>query len=228
MPRSKTNTGEGYFAPFAERLRELLEETKTPQTALADHIGVTRQAVSAYSLGTSLPDIDKFVGIADFFGVSTEYLLRRTEIKKADATKQAVAEYLGLSEKAIDAIRRLHLGYIDLSPERDYKPMFMNYPLPEVFSDWLESVDLSELIRDLYMLIMTTAEYNTSGLRPEKYKMNDEQKMAAFQLLQDGNYIVLSLRDQSEYYSQLLRTEFDKSLSEIMSQFSKIEALFME
>ncbi len=95
MPRSKTKTSPGYNMPFATRLRELIDEAGIPQSDLADYIGVTRQAVSAYSLGNSLPDIEKFERIADFFYVSTEYLLGRTDIKKADASKQAAAEYLG-------------------------------------------------------------------------------------------------------------------------------------
>ena len=112
MPRSKTKTLPGYETPFATRLRELIDEVGIPQSALAGHIGVTRQAISAYSLGVSVPDIEKFEGIADFFGVSTEYLLGRTDVKKADTSKQAAAEYLGLSEKAIDAIREIGRAHV--------------------------------------------------------------------------------------------------------------------
>ena len=61
--------------PFATRLRELIDEARIPQSALAEHIGVTKQVISTYSLGVSLPYIEKFEGIADFFEVSTEYLL---------------------------------------------------------------------------------------------------------------------------------------------------------
>jgi len=42
---------------FASRLRDLLPVQGMNQSKLADSIGVTRQAVSAYSLGVSLPDI---------------------------------------------------------------------------------------------------------------------------------------------------------------------------
>ena len=59
MPRSKTKTLPGYETPFATRLRELIDEAGIPQSALAEHIGVTRQAISAYSLCASVPDIRK-------------------------------------------------------------------------------------------------------------------------------------------------------------------------
>jgi len=221
MPRSKTKTSSGYETPFATRLRGLIDEAGIPQSALAEHIGVTRQAISTYSLGTSVPDIDKFEGIANFFEVSTEYLLGRTDIKKADTSKQATAEYLGLSEGAIDAIRSLQLGQIEQAPLRDYKPELVNYPMTQVFNAWLESVDLSKLTSDMYKLLLATCEYNTSGLNPDKHKMNDEQKQAVM-LLQQSDYIVLSMREQLDYYNQIVLSEFRKSVEELAVQARKM------
>ena len=217
MPRRKTKTSSGYNGPFATRLRELIDEAGIPQSALAEHIGVTRQAVSAYSLGVSLPDIEKFGGIADYFDVSTEYLLGRTDVKKADASKQATAGYLGLSEGAVDAIHGLQLGVLEQSPLRDYEPGFSGYPLTHVFSAWLESVGLSELMGCIYKLIIATGEYNTSGLHPEKYIMSDEQKMAVM-LLQDDNYVVLPLREQLDYYEHTVLSAFRESVDELTKQ----------
>ena len=87
MPRVKKNSYEQYDSPFASRLRGLLDAPGMNQSKLADHIGVTRQAISAWSLGISLPDIEKFGLIADFFDVSTEFLLGRTDISKANWQK---------------------------------------------------------------------------------------------------------------------------------------------
>lgn len=53
---------------------------KVTQAELASHLGITRQAVSAYTLGTSVPDILKFKAIADFFKVSYGYLLGASNI----------------------------------------------------------------------------------------------------------------------------------------------------
>ena len=223
MPRSKTKTSSGYETPFATRLRELIDEAGIPQSALAEHIGVTRQAISTYSLGTSVPDIDKFEGIANFFEVSTEYLLGRTDIKKADASKQATAKYLGLSEGAIDAIRSLRLGQMEQVPLRDYKPEFVNYPLIQVFNAWLEAVDLSKLTSDMYKLLLATSEYNTSGLHLDKHKMSDEQKQAVM-LLRQNDYIVLSLREQLDYYNQIVMSEFRESVEELTVQAGKTAA----
>jgi len=198
-----------------------MDDTGIPQSALADSIGVTRQAISAYSLGISLPDIEKFEGIADYFGVSTEYLLGRTDIKKADASKQAAAGYLGLSEGAVDAVCALQMGILEQEPLHDYKPGFAVYPLPQVFSAWLETVDLSALTCSMYKLLMATAEYNTSGLHPEKHMMNDEQKRAVL-LLGQGDYVVLPLHEQLGYYEQTVQSEFRRSIDSLSDQAERI------
>lgn len=45
------------------------------QEALADQLGVTRQAVSKWELGTSVPELETVVALARTFGVTTDYLL---------------------------------------------------------------------------------------------------------------------------------------------------------
>lgn len=68
---------------FAARLRELMKTTDTTQTALAAVAGVTRQTISHFVNGQNIPDIETFAAIADYFGVSCDYLLGR-EFKNVD------------------------------------------------------------------------------------------------------------------------------------------------
>jgi transcriptional regulator with XRE-family HTH domain len=97
MPRTKKNSYEDYDSPFASRLRDLLAVPGMNQSKLADSIGVTRQAVSAYSLGVSLPDIEKLGKIADFFGVSTEFLKNSADFSEIEAI---YAEIVGKKKAA--------------------------------------------------------------------------------------------------------------------------------
>ena len=218
MPRSKIKTSDGYGTPFATRLRELIDEAGIPQSALAEHIGVTRQAISAYSLGNSVPDIDKFEGIADFFGVSTEYLLGRTDIKKADASKQAAAEYLGLSEKAIDAIRSLHGVHFEQGSESDYKITTKpTEPLPDMFSNWLESVDLPLLMSDVWRAICSTISAQDSGWNNERYKLSQAQRDAIWKLKEHG-YVTLSMTQQISFFSGSATEVFKRSLDNMVTE----------
>ena len=63
-----------YNDPFPTRLRELIEERKISQGDLASFLGIARQSFSLYCNGGTQPNIEKTVKIAEYFGVSVDYL----------------------------------------------------------------------------------------------------------------------------------------------------------
>lgn len=92
-----------YNAPFPTNLRTLLDERKVTITALSRELGITRQAVSQYADGTGQPNADKLKRIADYFNVSTDWLLGRSGgVKSLDADVVKVGRYTGLSEPIIN------------------------------------------------------------------------------------------------------------------------------
>lgn len=60
---------------FAENLVELRKYHDFSQEELADMIGVSRQTLSKYETGESLPDIEKCKLLADVFGVTIDNLI---------------------------------------------------------------------------------------------------------------------------------------------------------
>jgi transcriptional regulator with XRE-family HTH domain len=56
-------------------LFELMERKNITQAQLADAIGISRGNLGDWKSGRSSPTIDKLLLLADFFGVSTDYLL---------------------------------------------------------------------------------------------------------------------------------------------------------
>lgn len=90
-----------FDSKFAEVLRHLLfkkEEAGVNLTAVADNLGITRQSLAQYRDGNNIPDIVILGRMADYFGVTTDYLLGRTEVKSADYDAQKFCESTGLSE----------------------------------------------------------------------------------------------------------------------------------
>lgn len=79
---------------LGEKIYKLRKQHGLSQEQLASKLGVSRQTVSKWEMGTS-PDLDNVVKIADFFACSLDYLMRadRTEINgdegKTDMKKQA-------------------------------------------------------------------------------------------------------------------------------------------
>jgi transcriptional regulator with XRE-family HTH domain len=57
------------------RIVELRKSKKITQEGLSNKIGVSRSALSQYELGSRQPDYEIIKRMADFFGVSTDYLL---------------------------------------------------------------------------------------------------------------------------------------------------------
>jgi len=58
------------------RIIKLRKESGLSQEALAEELGVTRQAVSKWELGQSVPDLENLVKMTDLFEVTTDYLLK--------------------------------------------------------------------------------------------------------------------------------------------------------
>ena len=65
---------------FAEKLYSLRTQYGYSQETLAEKLNVSRQAISKWELGTTLPETDKMIAISDFFDVSIDYLLELSDI----------------------------------------------------------------------------------------------------------------------------------------------------
>lgn len=61
---------------FADNLVEMRKYRNWSQEELAEKIGVSRQTLSKYETGESLPDIEKCRLLADLFGVTVDDLIR--------------------------------------------------------------------------------------------------------------------------------------------------------
>ena len=60
---------------FADNLMDLRKYHAMSQEELAERIGVSRQTLSKYETGESLPDIEKCKALADVFGITVDDLI---------------------------------------------------------------------------------------------------------------------------------------------------------
>ena len=98
---------------FSQKLAFLLDKNKTPQKELAEVLGVTRQMVSLYANGQSLPDIEKLQKIANFYNVTVSYLLGDSDCK--EAKNEDIHLAIGLTEESIERLRTINEnGYADI------------------------------------------------------------------------------------------------------------------
>ncbi len=66
---------------FGELLAKLRKEKGILQKELATYLNVTVATISNYEKGVHSPDYETLVRLADFFDVSTDYLLQRTDYR---------------------------------------------------------------------------------------------------------------------------------------------------
>ena len=76
---------------FGNRLREVRAFRNITQEQLAELADTSRAMIGRYETTDQLPALDTLVRIADALGVSTDYLLGRTEAMDAAFTGQYVA-----------------------------------------------------------------------------------------------------------------------------------------
>lgn len=59
------------------KLKELRKENKKTQQDVADKLNIAQQTYARYELETSEPTIDTLCKLADYYGVSLDYLIGR-------------------------------------------------------------------------------------------------------------------------------------------------------
>jgi transcriptional regulator with XRE-family HTH domain len=81
---------------YGDRLKRLREDKKLSQQQLADRLNINRSTYARYELAQTQPDYDTLKKIADFFQVSIDYLLGRTD--EPDISKMDKLKKIGLKE----------------------------------------------------------------------------------------------------------------------------------
>lgn len=64
---------------FNERLKELRADKNVMQKDVATYLGLTPKAYCFYELGKREPSIENLIKLCDYFEVSADYLLGRTD-----------------------------------------------------------------------------------------------------------------------------------------------------
>lgn len=84
---------------FARKLLGLRAQYGYSQEALAEKLHVSRQAVSKWELGTTLPETEKVIAISDFFDVSIDYLLKDDiQLNNNDTLDRIVIKFLASAQ----------------------------------------------------------------------------------------------------------------------------------
>jgi transcriptional regulator with XRE-family HTH domain len=70
---------------FCDKLLQLRREKGLSQEQLADMLNISRQAISKWEAGGTMPELEKLMAISDIFGVSVDYLVRDNTVEREQA-----------------------------------------------------------------------------------------------------------------------------------------------
>lgn len=179
---------------FDNRLIKLREEMKKTKKEVADALGMPYNTYSNYESNLREPNSAVLIKIADFYNVSTDYLLGLSNIKSVDTDVQTACKVTGLSENTIE-----HFINNNYKCRKNYLNAFLSQlPIYELF-DTLEKY--------------ITAERVVKKICSDKISLPDigkpftKEELDAELLLEDYGYIILkSDYDILEFYEHKLNT----------------------
>lgn len=117
---------------FAQRVKQLRKNKHLTGEQLGNILGITKTGISYWENGRSVPDNEMLLKLADFFDVSIDYLLGKTDIEtKINKSTyygdyDEVVEYLKDNPEHLDVYKRIlnddHFALLfdktkDLTPE---------------------------------------------------------------------------------------------------------------
>lgn len=85
---------------LAEKIMTLRKQNGWSQEELGEKLGVSRQSISKWELGATIPDLDKVLKLGELFSVSTDYLLKddRAEPDYTEDTPEGDVQSISLEE----------------------------------------------------------------------------------------------------------------------------------
>ena len=204
------NDKDSYFHPFPRRLRLLFDETRVSQQEVADFVGVSRQAVSQWKDGKTIPDCYNFKKVAEFFKVPLEYLYGETESKVKE--NQALVDSLRLSDQTIAKLQ--HWAKM---------PPFFRFSLPELVSEIIDAEAFNGFILSAYQVVSEYAEHQLDlHQNGGTLRLPDEEAQALAQFDLDGQARMIGLRIiRAENLADFYRNQAMESIGHVLDEISE-------
>lgn len=92
---------------FADRLTSLMAENGMTKLSLGNAINVSDRVVGAWVKSENGPKLENAVAVADYFGVSLDYLAGRTDVREVCTKKEPVPEISENGREMLELYERL-------------------------------------------------------------------------------------------------------------------------
>ncbi len=193
---------------FAERFKKLRLEKKLSLQKIAQDLNVTAQSLSLYEKGQRTINIDLLKRTAEYFKVSSDYLIGISDVATVDTNVKSICEYTGLTEENIKLLNTL-------KELKELEKRLIKYN-----DDDIEAIDIiSFLIDNLntlpsIMLNIASAAEVDENAEPDWYTGTNYDY---------GNPIILSGYDKKVFYMQKIESEINLVIKRIVNKIAPKE-----
>ncbi|MED0665755.1 helix-turn-helix domain-containing protein [Bacillus badius] len=125
---------------LGDRLKELRQQRKLTQEEFAQKMGISRGTYAHYEINKRQPDYGTLQKIADFYNVTTDYLLGRTDSPETKSTVTVAGQSVSLSPDELRVFKELikhQAMFHDLAtdPEKKVKQLIKLYKMKKILFD---------------------------------------------------------------------------------------------
>jgi transcriptional regulator with XRE-family HTH domain len=148
------------MATFGERFKELRMETGLTQDKLAQKFSINKSSISRYEKNSQVPENETLQAFADFFQVSVDYLLGRTDVRNNGLNKNFMPSLNQKDERDIGKLLNRALGMI-----KSQDAIMLD-------GDLLDEEDLEILEKSIKAGLEYAKISNKKKYTPKKYRNN--------------------------------------------------------
>lgn len=173
---------------IGKKIKELREKKGLTQGELAKRMYVKRETVNQWENNTRDLKTDYTIKLADYFGVTCDYILRGIEAENITINKE-----LGLSNTAIKVLKESYALFLSIDPEKrhticDWKHEFFN----SILEDY--EIDIDEDDSGIIPLITRFLRYKRiKELKDERYADEIELQLNVVKFIDDDTCETIKL-----------------------------------
>lgn len=214
MEKQKKKQSPGYNKAFPSNLRKLIASSGKTQRGLAAHLHKSAQAISYYCDGTSSPDWETIVQIANYFSVSTDYLLGLTPDDTPDQTVKSVCLYTGLSSLTVNFLH--HETVENRATVSFYRKMFDS--IVKSGDDGLDDVPVH---------VFDAARAHVISENAKQARLNSEigsgqpSNNTVLEVSHSSNMYLIPASEAEDYYLIAAQNEISKALANVIGELEE-------
>ena len=194
---------------FAERFKKLRLEKKLSLQKIAQDLNVTAQSLSLYEKGQRTINIDLLKRTAEYFKVSSDYLIGISDVATVDTNVKSICEYTGLTEENIKLLNTL-------KELKEIEKKLIKYN----DDDDIEAIDIISFLIDN---LNTLPSIMLNIARAAEVDENTEPDWYTSTNYDYDNPIILSGYDKKVFYMQKIESEINLIIKRIVNKIAPKE-----